>query len=310
MVVNKKTKTFYITKTRNTMGVLKSAMAYVSNHAATLFFGIGILALPFILFSISASISLTDSINSFDRILYYKEKLDKNAFILFILTFLIYAIGLAIYNLAINKHLVLTDVADDPKEKASIANLRKGFTGELKHSAGNFSIFFIGYFIVRQFLFYIFSLLDNYQPGYDTNSDAIIFYYLEQIFKYVPILIIVPLSFYMLFASLFICYRDNTDTTIAVKKVWEITRTKLKKTWLTTSFILVIALFLFSGLDRVFYFISIFSYSTHLYFALYILKTALSFIIIAYLQIANVVLFGSLEDEKEGIYLKRKIDEI
>ena len=103
--------------------------------------------------------------------------------------------------------------------------------------------------------------------------------------------------------------RDEIGSSDALKIIFELSQTKFKKIWMGSSLILFIALLGDYIVKSPFNFAYMFlPFNSNLFFVLMVIKKLITLGFVVFTQAATVLLTGSIEDEKEGHYLKNKIE--
>lgn len=302
---------FYIRKQRSIPEILLDTIRYMAKNANALFLSAGFLALPLILISKAVAAYLTEDATPFNESILHKSELDKTTFIFYCILFGVFVLGLGVYNFILNKFMGLANQL--PTTKASADTIRQDFKAAFKEWLPNFVIIFILYDILWQIMHVLSGLQRDYNTSLDPDSDAIS-YYSQLALPYLPVLAVLPFLLFLLFAGLYLCYRDKSDTSAAATVLRDMTRKYYKKIFLSGAAILLVSFLAYYFLQKlVFLFYSIFSFlsmNMSFYMIFDLMKMAFSFAIIGFMQIAFILLLGSMEDDQESHYIRQQVDQI
>lgn len=303
---------FYIRKQRSIFQILQATVQYMGKHANVLFLSIALLALPFILLPTYFANYLTHDSTPFDEFFYDKTSMDKPAFVAYCLLFVLFALGLGIYNMVINKFMVLSDRSASATITTDL--IKQGFLESLKKWLPNFCFFFVAYYFLWHGIRLLFEFKTYYHNGLQVYTEDPVTYYSELSIPYLPIIAISPFACYLVFSSLYVSFRDGADTTAALKTVWETGRKHLKKIFLGACAILLAVMVAYYLLNRLFILMYYFMFSTslpeHFYVLVNIIRIGFGFSIITFMQIAFILLLGSMEDDQESHYIRQQLDKI
>lgn len=303
---------FYIRKQRSIFQILQATVQYMGKHANVLFLSISLLALPFILLSTYVANYLTGDATPFDEFLSDKPTMDKPALVAYYLLFLFFVLGLGIYNMVINKFMMLSDRSASATITTDL--IKQGSLESLKKWLPSFCFFFVAYYLLWHGIRLLFEFKTHYHEGLEVYADDPVTYYAELSIPYLPIIAITPFACYLVFSSLYVSFRDGADTTAALKTVWETGRNHLKKTFLGACAILLVAMVAYYLLNRLFLlmYYAMFSASLpeHFYMIVNIIRIGFGFSIITFMQIAFILLLGSTEDDQESHYIRQQLDKI
>jgi hypothetical protein len=139
---------------------------------------------------------------------------------------------------------------------------------------------------------------------------------------FIPAIIFIPLFSFFSLATLFICHRDKINLPAAFKTVWGLCEGCFFSTWLYNVILLAVTYLLILGGQILILFIYMlpeiittgtFSFSfrninQNTVPIVGIAYTIITFGIVILYQIAGILYFGNLEEFKEGIELKKKIE--
>lgn len=302
---------FHIRKNRSLTEILMGTISYLGRNANALVLSAGILALPLILFSKAAAAYITEDSTPFHESIFHKSELSKKAFIFYCMLFSIFILGLGIYNFILNKFMAINDKS--PTTLVSADLIKQDFKASFKRWFPNFLIIFIFYYGLSQVTHVLTGMQHEYNNTLDPDSDAIS-YYSQLAIPYLPVIAVLPFLVYLLFASLYLCYRDQTDTTATARLLMKNMRQNYKKIFLCSGAILVVAFlanyFLQKFLFVCFGIFSFLSINVSFYLLFDIIRMALGFAIVAFIQIACIILLGSMEDDAESHYIRQQMDQI
>lgn len=287
-------------------------MNYISMDARALIRLLAIYSLGFILVAMLLSYYLTNYEPALARII-YTEGLSKKTLILLILSYILYLGGFCTLTLMVNKLIRKRDVMRDENSETIFSAIKKEIPEDLKTYVLNFLIMYGLYYTISFVLGY-FSHPYLFIDSNDSDPDPFS-YSLELLIMYLPTVIILPVFLYLGFSALFVSCRDNIGSTEALKDVYKRSRNKLKKIWLCSVLIVFIAVvgeaIIAASFRYLSYFIiSFISYNSSLFIYIKILEKLFSLGILVFIQVGAILLYGSVEDELEGHYIQKKIDEL
>lgn len=300
-----------IQKTRTGKEIFSVSLQFMSSNAKNLVIGAGIFALPLILTGILVAYLITDSLRSFSNILFFKRSLDKNYFVLFLIAYLVYILGIGLLNLGVNK-ILLRAPREENEENDFLSDFKEELPEDLKNFALSFVIVYTLYMAASEAINYL--PLDANASGYALDIQSYFGSLLGSLLLYSPVIIVLSACFYFSFTTLFFCFRDKLGVTEALAKVWHYTSLNPVKA-MTTSFVLLLACFLINNIFLLFmhqieYWMYLQGISPRFLFITYCTKTIVLCALAIYFNISTVFLIGSLEDEADGLYIKSKIENI
>ncbi len=153
----------------------------------------------------------------------------------------------------------------------------------------------------------------DYNSSLDPNPD-VISYYTQVALPCVPVLVVLPFLLFLLFGSLYICYRDKSDTEAAARLLGAMIRKHYKSIFRSGISILLISFLTYYLLQKLLFLLSgIFSFlfmSINFYMVLDLTKLAFGLALIGFMQIAFILLLGSMEDDQEEHYIRQQVDQI
>ena len=301
-------------KARKTVEIFSVSLLYLVRHARSILGAIALLALPFIIASRLLATVVTGNYRSLDKVLSYRSTLDKNQFILLVLAFIISIASGCIFNLVLNKQLVLGEAAED-NEAPAARNIKENFLPDLRDFSISFLIVFTLYFIMNEILVFLMEWLR--QEAFEILlPDTGLASFLTNFFvAIIPAFILLAIGLFLGFATLYICYRDKVGANEGFKKAWQLTQQNKRKTWTTVLLTLTIS-YIAYGIVRSAHYAINFSLgfgdimNAPLFFIIDLLQTIAACFIIIYFQVAVVFLLGSLEDEAEGHFIRKKIETV
>lgn len=284
---------FYITKTRSVSEIISISYRFFSVAAVPLLKALLLFAFPLIIVSIVTAIYVTNTLVPFDSLFEPDYFINNEIFVYNWVLYLFYVAGLYLYNLIINKHLVLSD-SKEMVSWPSFAMMKENLIDEFRENISNFSVLFIIYFIAFHSIDY--------------------FFFEDQLIRLVFLVLLGPLVFYFLLTTLFVSRRDDCGVSKAFNKVLRCTQHKPGKAWLTSVLLLLICYFSNSVIGVFFHFANMLcgflSAGTTIYTTIFILQKICTYFLIIQFQISIVLLLGSLEDEMDGHYIGNKIDKV
>ncbi|MES2681393.1 MAG: hypothetical protein V4635_15970 [Bacteroidota bacterium] len=289
-------------KTRAVKEILVDSLTFMSSNARNLVLAIFVFAMPLILTAIIISFYLTSSPSAPDiyDVLTMKAALDKNLYLLLLFAFVLNIAGMCLFNLGINKILLHKKSLEKPG-----GHFFEQYKDELAESLKNFFFSFLIVFVVYSVTTKTINFLSMQFPAEST---------LESYLMLLPVFFLMSGCFYLSFAVLFVCHRDQLGVVEAAQKVWRYTSAQPKKAW-GTSFLLILMVIIAHKCLQVIFFqlISlIFMQGLSAGFLLLpgLLQTCAIGVVVMFFNIAVIFLYCSLEDEMDGLYIKSKIENI
>lgn len=304
-------KNLSLRKKRKLTEIFSVSIHYASQHLRSLLGPLLAYAIPVILVAYTASFIVTKSTNSLNRPLDYVNWLNDGDFAAYIAAYVIYVLGLCLFNLIINKHLLLSGGSE---QALYFGDIKKDLAPNFRDNLLNFLIIFVIYFICDKLI----KLMTEYFGGntalYDQNATAILSKLLEVLLMVLPVLLTMGIALFFCFAALFVCYRDRMETREALKKVGGLVQKKPGQVILYSALLLLMA-FIFQvsvqllvfGLNTL---IGSTAYNINVFFVAELVRVFFACFAAAYLQLAMLFLLGSLEDEAEGHSLLEQIDNL
>ncbi len=268
-----------------------------------LFFPLGILAVTVIVAALSLAILITGNANSLDNIFAYKTQLSKNSFAGLCLVYLLYVLGLFMLVLNCCRQIWLS-ASENPSA------LGTPLLADASRSIINFLIVFVLYSLADKLLLYGTEILAA-EVDYFADASSLA----GNLIVYSPVLVFRPFLLYFSLVTLFVAYRERTGVDEALKKVYGYSAVNLRKVWLAGLVYLLIAYTVLFLLQVFVYMVyetlyAQFSISHNMLFAGSVFRFVFFCLLLTLMQIGLVFVFGAIEDEKEDIYIKRKLDEI
>ena len=299
-------------KTRSQVDILRTAIQYLTSNARSLLPALFAISFPLILAGNTISFLATDDRKSINRITYYWDRLPDKAMIALVAAIVLYYLGVLIFSLIVNKHL-LSGANSENSEPFSFASLKRDLGEDLKNNVIPFIVVFAIYLIIVEIYAYFFGAGQFTANAYDNNPTAVLSYVLEIIVGYLPYLLIMSITLFFCICTLFVCYRDKADVSDAMKTVWHLITNRHWKAWLGSILILFIVFLCYTIFHTAFYMVeagfwSMLDFSPKIFFISGLLQSVVDCFLVLYFLIAILFLFGSMEDEVEGYYIKTKID--
>jgi hypothetical protein len=303
--------TLDIHKPRKAIEVIKDAFAYMTRDARVLLQALSIYSLGLIAVALLISYSLIGTAPTPERVIGYKDVATKNNFLFLVLSAIVYLGGYCTFTFAVNRLMFLRDARLN--NSYFFKEIQPTFWEGFKTYIFNFVLVYIIYFSVNLGLT-IFSrsnfLLDASVMDPDPTN-----YVLELLILNVPSLLILPLLFYFCLSALFVSHRNNVGTSEALKKVFVTTQANFRKIWGCSILVILISyigtLVVNMSLNYIAYFLfSYFSDAASFFMLSSLVQKVFALFFFLFIQIAIVILYGSVEDEVEGHYIRKKIDTV
>ncbi|HOZ86629.1 MAG TPA: hypothetical protein PL029_02670 [Bacteroidia bacterium] len=289
-------------KTRPVKEILFDSLNFMTGNARNLVLATFTIAMPLILVAITISFALVSSPSAPDiyDVITLKASLDKNLYLLLLFAYVFNIAGMCLFNLGVNKVLLHKKDTEKP-----VDTFFKRYKNELFEDLKNFAFSFLIVFV----LYSVTTKTINYLSMQFTAEST-----LESYLMLLPVFFLMSACFYLSFAVLFVCYRDQIGVVEAARKVWHYTSAQPKKAWGTAFLLILIVIIAHKCLQFVFFQVIslIFMQDLSAGFLLLpgLLQTCAISLVVMFFQIALVFLYCSLEDEMDGLYIKSKIENI
>lgn len=285
----------HIKSPRTFLGLYRDLSRYLRSDKVLLFKSIGFYALTLLILALVSSYILLDRLPRIENIVLLKNRVSKPTFLFVIINSLIYVASFCSLSWVINKAMLLRDENSEEPVRILQGALRKNIATGFKNYLVNFLILYIVYWLVGYFEGFLRGTLVFSDEGalsvYPLNDIA------NSVMRWlIPALLYVPLLYYS-FSTLFISTRENIGASDAFKKVLEISSGQFKKIWLQSLFLLFLVAILDFGIHELFYGLArtLTSQLDVIFFTLTSLIKICSFFLIAFLQVAVVLIFGGIE---------------
>lgn len=265
-------------------------------------------AIPIVIISGIGANILSDNYDPFNNLVDLKQSLPSKNFMLLIILFISFIVGLGYYNFLINKSLTKGNTSDTNEEPST------KFSEAWRTYAVNFVILYIVYYIMNNASWYLYEFIVG-DATMGSASGILEFIWLTVI-NQIPLIAIMPIVFFFCFAASFISFRDNIGASEALAKIWETIKEKPLTAWYH-SFILAGLCYLFLLITKIFliYGVTLLNSSNTgssiaFYYILTAIKMFMCYFFFIHTHISMVLLYGSFEDEKNGHFVKEMIDKL
>lgn len=309
--IEKRAHNLIIRKTRGSGEILATALRFLSAEARELVKALGIYAAPFLIVGLAISYAVSYGEPSIEKIYFLKDSTTKNQFVFMLISMVFFVAGLCMTTLVIIKTLLTRSVENEGQVVQTPTITISLLIEQLKTFVVNFIIVYVLYtaafYLIRESEKYNFLADDGYSPD-------ILTYIVNVFIALLPMIIFFPPVIFIASCTLFVSVRDNLGATEAMNSVLKISREKLGKMYggsfiicLVTVLIQLLFQFLFQYFGMV---IGFFGLSSSSFIYAIVLNKVILLALLIFAQVASVLLYGSIEDELEGYYMKSKIEQV
>lgn len=301
-----------VRKTRKALDIFSISIQYTVRHARSIFSSIALMALPLVVLPRISATLITDNYNALDNLISYKDILSSRQFIFLVLAYAVWLLGIAVFNMVINKQLVLGETGSEGKVP-NFWTIQKDLLPDMRNFIISFLILYAFYLVLNKGLDYVITWLRGEGFGTIVSGDPLS-YVISLLLLSLPYCIATGMALFLGFSTLHICYRDELGANDAFKKVWRLIQTNSRKAW-GFSILLYAGLFISYSILKSIYFGVFFnviggSLSNGNFLMLNLLLTFTACFFVIYFQVAVLFLLGSLEDEAEGHSILKQIDAV
>lgn len=298
------------TKARNLGEVINVTFNYFGQNIKAIFTVLLFYVMPFFAASVIASFFSDQPILSFSNSISFISNISGNGFISFSIVLLSYFFGVAAQNAVINKHLILNEKQDE-QQLVNSKQIQTDLVEDLRQHVPN--VFFLSLSLV------LISLMLSSALGYLLVPDLSFSFsedplnFIMQIFPLVFFaLLIIPVTFYILVATLFFSQREQSGFFEALTKVLNYLRDNFLSTWLTSFVALLVVYFCNVFLRMPFILIGFMDFAIEpgMYFLITAIGNFIFLFAMTLFQFICVFHITSLEEKKEGTLIKQKIDNL
>lgn len=298
------------TKARNLGEIINVTFNYFGCNIKVIFTILSFYVMPFFAASILASFFLDQAILSFSNSITYIGNIANNDFIEYAVVLLTYFFGLTLQNQVISKHLIVNEKLDE-RQRVNSKHIQLNIVDDFRQHFPN--VFFLALLLI------IISLILSSAIGYLLVPDLSFSFsedplnFIMQIFPlFFFALLIIPLTFYILVATLFFAQRDQTGFFEALTKVANYVRENFLSTWLNSIVALLIVYFCNVFLRIPFILIGFMDIAVEpgMYFLITAIGNFIFLFAMTLFQLMCIFHLTSLEEKKEGSIIKQKIDNL
>jgi hypothetical protein len=295
----------HLRKTRTITEIIKDSFQYLSNEARTLLPPLALYSFSLLTVSIIISYYGTGGAPDLLRTILSVKNADKRDAVFMVLGLLTYLGSICTLTYVINKNILYNN-----SNQKNADTLPFGSDKNLFSDFGNYIVSFIIIYLIYYGLSFGLDYLGKSDLIFERDEQEfdMVNYYFESFVMAIPKILIYPMVFYFCFNSLYVSLRDNTGASDALKKVFDTSKNKMKKIWISGVMILIICYIGLSIINfplRYLYFI----FPANLMVAMIGIGITklISFTLYLFISCACVFTLGSVEDENEGFYIQDKI---
>jgi hypothetical protein len=296
-----------IVKTRDTREISKLSFNYISKNAGSLLLPIVSISIPLAVISQISAIAISENYNAFNRLISLKKGLSPRSFLVIIVLFLVYIIGLSLHNYFINTCLIKSE----RKAKNEEPLVGESLVDQFKMHFLNFIILFAIFYLISNISQYFYTqFITDLEPDI---FGGMIGYVWHLCVSKLPWFILLPPVFFFCFSASYLSLRDGIGSSDALTKIWSLVKTKPQKLWFNSIKVSGIYFGLILALKVFLWYLSVLGgffehYSPAFYHTLTILEIVFTLIALIHLHVSMLLLYGSFEDEEHGNFIKHKVE--
>ena len=315
----------YYRKVRDLGGIFAATFGFIKQNFKPFYSSLLFLAGPFIIvgsaisaYMVGASVNITKLATNLQS--FYGDLLYAYFF-----SMIFIFIGVAIYNVIINKNLIENEKLD-PTESLTINHTTTGFFSHFWYVLGNMLLLAVLLIVVVMLFALVFGGIFALAGGNSGSGAVILITVIALILLLCGLLIFGPILSFIPLAALFVCQRDRVGIFSAIKKVLYYLKGNFWMTWLVSfvalisysimGFIVQLPVFILTLVSTFSRFSATNNYTAKdeptslILVVVIIVCSLLSYSVMSVYYLMTIYQFTSLEEKKEGSAIIEKINQI